>query len=529
MKPRWATAAFFLLGVALGLPSLGLGLWSDDWGQGLFLQKILSGSGAQRPWWELYTLAEGDSRQVFSGVLPWWSTPNLRIAFFRPLGAATHVLDYALWPRAFWAMHLHSALWFGGCCAAAWVLLERILPRPVAWVAAGLFAVAYVHASPIAWIAQRNALVSTMFALLALSAGAAFLRDGRWRALVGALTALTASMLGSEGGAVAAVALGAMVLLGLGPRRRGIILGVTTLCTLAAWRLAYHALDYGAFGSGTYVDPLRDPGVFVRLAPLRALELAALHLIPHRMLPFELGHWPGFALGVVLVGALAWWSVSNWANPSVRYAATVFVVSCGVLSVGEPHERLLSFSALFSSMLVTRALTAKHTGLRVFTLAAFGVLHLFMLQWSLPRHEMRQPAPADEVSVVLESAAALPNATLVLIDPPDYRHVHALQRALMERRLPWPRWWLVLVTGDAEVSREGCCTLQVSAPHGAFGDAAAHLFSPRPGEASFEGLWFSATPASDGRAFTFEWKSSLDAPHLLLLTWRDGRWVRLAS
>ncbi|MCA1662772.1 MAG: hypothetical protein LC659_00595, partial [Myxococcales bacterium] len=51
-------------------------------------------------------------KQMDAGVLPWWTDPEVKLAFWRPLSALTHVVDWRVWPRSPAAMHVHSLLWF---------------------------------------------------------------------------------------------------------------------------------------------------------------------------------------------------------------------------------------------------------------------------------------------------------------------------------------------------------------------------------------------------------------------------------
>ncbi len=106
------------------------------------------------------------------GALPWWSAPELKFVFLRPLSTSTHRLDYRLWPDSAILMHLHSLLWLVLLVWAAGRLYRKLLaPAWVAGLATILFALDDSHGYPAAWLANCNAIVSSALGVLALAAG----------------------------------------------------------------------------------------------------------------------------------------------------------------------------------------------------------------------------------------------------------------------------------------------------------------------------------------------------------------------
>src|SRR6185369_5071046 len=103
--------------------------------------------------------------------LPWWSAPDLKLAFCRPLSALSLWLDYRLFPNSPALMHAESLLWFAALLGVVTFLYRRLLaPAWVAGLAALLYAVDPGHAVPVAWLANRNAVFATLFGVLALLA-----------------------------------------------------------------------------------------------------------------------------------------------------------------------------------------------------------------------------------------------------------------------------------------------------------------------------------------------------------------------
>jgi hypothetical protein len=86
--PRWLPWLLALVGMLLGLPSPRLGRLLEDDFHRLALTRPDLTSLARSPA-ELFVFVRGDvneNRLARSlGYLPWWTSPDLRIAFFRPV------------------------------------------------------------------------------------------------------------------------------------------------------------------------------------------------------------------------------------------------------------------------------------------------------------------------------------------------------------------------------------------------------------------------------------------------------------
>jgi hypothetical protein len=190
----------------LALPSLWVGLQLDDFTIRAAVQERELAEGVSGSRWEPFTFLDGDPRRTRKamdlGLLPWWTDPECRLAFWRPLTAVTHILDYRVWPDWPWLMHLQSLLWFALLLWATSVLYRRLIGRThAAWIAALaalLFALDDAHAFPAGWLANRNSLLAGLFGVLALVAHDRWRRDG-WRAgALGAPLALLAGLLAKE-------------------------------------------------------------------------------------------------------------------------------------------------------------------------------------------------------------------------------------------------------------------------------------------------------------------------------------------
>jgi hypothetical protein len=271
MSHRLLPIVLVVVAMALALPSLWVGLQLDDYVH----LAIASNAPALRDFFpsrlDLFTFADGNPartrRLMDRGILPWWTAENARLAFWRPATSLTHWLDYTVLPNRTVLMHLHSLGWFGILVLAATLMYRGLMGR--AWSAgvAGLFyALDNTHAFGVAWLANRHALLATLFGALALWTHDRWRRSG-WRAgRVWGPICFALGLMSSE----AAVATGAYlvahaVCLDCGPWRRRMFALLPYGAIAAGWQLLYQQLGYGAVAASPgYINPALEPLVFVR-------------------------------------------------------------------------------------------------------------------------------------------------------------------------------------------------------------------------------------------------------------------------
>jgi len=178
-----------LAGIAifLTLRVVGTGFVFDDYIQRdiLLRQTGWTLQDAFVPGRGMFSFFNGDSEQtqlaMESGIFPWWTFGELRMAFLRPLTEITHRLDYRLWPDSPALMHAHNLLWFGIMIFTAAVLYRKLMtPMWVAGLAAFLYAVDDAHGVPAGWLANRNALIAAVFGFMTLIIHDRWRRDG-WK------------------------------------------------------------------------------------------------------------------------------------------------------------------------------------------------------------------------------------------------------------------------------------------------------------------------------------------------------------
>jgi hypothetical protein len=293
------------LAVVLFLPALRAPLFLDDYMQASMAKGTFPAPrfGA----FDLYDFVNDGDRAVLyeRGILPWWTEPTLQVRFFRPLSSALLWADYHVFEGAPLPLHLHSFLWWIATVFLARALYRRLLAPRVATMATIIFALAPCHVFPIAWLANREALVSITFGIAALDAYLRW-RDGRrpldaaWSTLLFALSMTGGEYAISFAGYVLAFELLTVRKVPESAGRRAI--GVLPFVVPTAAYLVVRAqLGYGAHGSGYYADPFLAPSEFMHAAPRRAAILLAEAWGGLHGLVFD-SDTPPWELALVVVG-----------------------------------------------------------------------------------------------------------------------------------------------------------------------------------------------------------------------------------
>jgi hypothetical protein len=255
-----------VVALAVALPSLQVGMHVDDYVQ----WAIVSGAPAVHDLYpsrlDLFAFVNGDPehtrRLIDRGILPWWTFERVKLAFWRPVASLTHGFDYTVWPHRPVLMHAQSLAWFGALIFAAALMYRQIMaPTWAAGAAALLYSFDNTHAVGVAWLANRNILLATLFGTLTLWAHDRWRRSG-WR--VGAFLGpgfFAMGLLSAE----AAVATGAYLaahafFLDTGGLRNRLIAILPYIGIGAGWQILYQWLGYGTFGaSPAYISPALEP------------------------------------------------------------------------------------------------------------------------------------------------------------------------------------------------------------------------------------------------------------------------------
>jgi len=359
-NPRTAFGLLLMLWLGALLPVARLGFTLDD-----LVQRQILMSNATDWWRTLFVFLTGQAAaanvQILAYGLPWWTDTDVKIAFFRPLAAATHWLDYRLWPESIVLIHLHSVLWYGVLCALAFALYRRLLPTGVALLAGLLFVVDIQHMATISWIASRNGLIAGSFSLLAMLL--------HWRAIqiqglslswLAAVSMLLALLAGEVGSACAGYLLG----MSLFVDRRALTVRLTSLLPFGVlgggWLLYYFGNGYGSANTGFYNG-------FTSGEPLQALV----------RLPF---------MAAIFIGGVPsqFWP-QNLFGPAIDALVVITIMVIAAIwllrpVLPNPIARCLLLGALVALLPVANS-AATERNLLMFSIGGHGVLALVLMHW----------------------------------------------------------------------------------------------------------------------------------------------------
>jgi len=561
LADRRAPLVIALLAVVLLLPTLGAGLIMDDHTHRMSLHPTFTRPGG--PWgdWDLFRFL-GDEPAALDdlrdrGIWPWWTVDGSKLAFLRPLASLWHALDYRVWPEAHALMHAESVLAFAATAFFAGLLYRRLLgATATAGLAALIFAVDDAHAMVITWIANRHAILSTLFGVLAILAHDRARRDG-WKpgVFLGPL-ALAGAMFSGESGLGALAYLFAHALfLDRAPLRSRALAFAPHVAAVLVWFAAYKLGDYGVAGGAFYIDPLGQAGAFSRAVALRLPVLLAGQIAAP---PADVGMlWPQDQLGsltvvclvVLLVVGGALFAALRRDRNAAFFALGMtlsLVPACAVI----PGDRVLLFAGIGGSGLVASMLSAsrEHLGRPArFYVGAVGalfvLLHLVIAPLLLPLRTWSTGAMlhgyTERAIASLPRGDAVKGRTLVVVSAPDSIIANIGVADQINNDLPMPERFRVLATvgrGTLKVGRVDERTLSVTLSEGFFHEATALVFRDPVkaplgvgskvvvGEMTAEVV----SVTEDGKLparIHFHFDKNLDDPSMVWVTWEKTRFV----
>lgn len=487
-RRAWIALYLVLLaGAVVYSPALRSPFLLDDY---LHASMIDGTFPAPRGPFDLYNFVEDADRAVLvdRGMLPWWSHPRLTIRFFRPLSSALLWADHRLFGNRPLPLHMHSLVWWVAAVLAARALFKRAFSPRAAFIATAVFALAPCHALPLAWLANREALVSLTLGTVGLTAYV------RWReeraSHDGALAALLfgLSVLGGEYGLSFAgyVLAYEIALRGERPRRRALGL-LPFVLPVAAYMIARARLHYGTVGSGFYSDPFREPVAFLRLAPRRLATLLAqgwLSLDHETLMP----DFPWLALAGIVAACVALLYVPtrrmmdqldererqtiSWMllgsvlalAPVLAVVASPRLLGASMLGIAMTVGVMLD-QAWYSAVSFERRGAAELTGLVALALGFLHFVHGPMTSFLVGRHFYKS---ASEFAVNSASFRARVNdpASAEVMAVRGISAVFFLPFAMEPRGAPPARFRVLAQTGHVLALRKGPRTLDIVVPRG---------------------------------------------------------------
>lgn len=470
---RWGAAACIGLALVLLAPCITTGFVADD----LVHKAMLSGAPgmpalARHPL-DLFRFASGDPTAaralVDSGVFPWWTEPNVRLSFFRPLASFTHWLDYRLWPDSALAMHLHSLLWYALLLTVVAALYRRFArPGSAAVLPLLLFAIDDAHAPAVGWIANRNALIALTLSLPALALHDRARREGGRSARPLAALVLLAGLCAGEAALVTLAYLVAYAVFldrGRWTARLGALWPYAAV--MVGWRAACAALGYGVSGSGLYVDPITAPLAFARAT----FERLPVLVLGELALPWA-DLWEVYPLAVpvlrplvfllalaVTAGffAVAWPLLRE--SGRARFWALGSVLALLPTCATFPHDRLLLGAGIGAMAVVAELLlpvVVEFRGAwRRRAVYALGVVHIVLAALLSPIRASHVGDLSRPLKTAADTLAAVPDVarrSVVLVNPPIDPFAAYLPVYLEADGRPRPQRLLWLATGVSELT-----------------------------------------------------------------------------
>ncbi|UCD49314.1 MAG: hypothetical protein JSW27_17495 [Phycisphaerales bacterium] len=504
-----------VVAMALVLPSLGAGLLIDDYHHKLFFSGSDSPAGLLDSPLDLFRFFDDDpgrSRQLQDlGLLPWWTSEGAKAAFWRPITSLTHWLDYTLWPDTPALMHAQSILWYGVLALVTALLYRRVSPTAaIAGVAALLFAFDHTHATPVSFLANRNAVVAATFGVLALLGHDRYRREHSKPMLLGALVLLAASLLSAEAGIATVAYLAAYALfLDRGPCKSRMGSMLPYLAVVVLWRLLWNGLDCGVENLGVYIDPLREPGRYAAAVKDRApLLLLAQLLAPPSDITLMM---PPSGTRILWLGALVFLALFTVLlipllrqDRVARFWALGTLLSILPISATFPSDRLLTFTSIGAMGLIAQFLAATFASnsglrdLRPWRLGAVPLAYVFVLVHAViapPVLMARSSQPFGPQSFIQQMSLepldkAVETQDLIVVNPPLAFITGTSVFVWADEQTPFPRRLRLLASSlfrPVRVARPDVHTLVVRPHYGYYGWVFDALFRDpkdtfRPGD-----------------------------------------------
>lgn len=432
-----------VLVLLLSAPALWGRLINDDLMQRLILQgSPVLGEVYTSPF-QMFDFADGNpertQQRIESGRLPWWTLPELKYRFLRPVAVLTHMLDYRLWPNAPWLMHLHSMLWGGLCVVMIALLYRKLLPSALlAGIAALLYALDDARAVPIASLCNRNALIGLFFALGVLGAHDHWRRSGRFSGVLVACLSLLVGLLANEGSiAIGGYLLGYALFVDRGPWFRRLIALAPYGLIVLIWHSLYGRLGYGAYGSLSHTDPGAFPLTFLSNLPGYA---ASLFLGQWLVFPAELYvvFSPTMRIALIVAAVLLGLAVVGALWPHLRREPTLRMCALGMLlaiipaATTLPDDRSLLFIGIGAMPLIATLILGRTQGREEetknkgrgyrFLVGTLVVCHLVLSPLLFPLRvaaiDLVGGLLNDTVHAMVLDESHLTAQTLVVVNPP---------------------------------------------------------------------------------------------------------------
>lgn len=451
MLKKWLLhpSTIVLLTLLLSLPALFTGYFGDDYMHHALMQ---DNSPVDKPndlsLFGLFSFVNGDADRTYAlmdfGLLPWWTNPELKYAFWRPISELTHWLDHSLWPHSPMLMHAQNIAWYLLLVMLTLYLFRRIngsFPLIVPALAMLLYALDGSHGFTVSWIANRNSLIAACFGVSTLLCYARWHEEHRYSDYLLSLLFLTLSLFSAEFGISTCAYLGAFALF---YDRQGPLKGLMNIVPHASltvlWWLVYKIGNFGAANADAYyLDPLASPLLFLATLGERLIALIGSQwgIIPAEVYGFVGQGVPAAASVALIVGTAVIILTLLLLTPILKMHAHVrfwffgMIFSALPVCSAAPHDRVLLFIGLggtyctaaiiYAAFRLGKETYSKQQSFAKFSAYPFAFIHVVLAPLLLPVMAYSTKVWSDQLDLspsVFNDIDNIENKDIALFDVP---------------------------------------------------------------------------------------------------------------
>jgi hypothetical protein len=415
-----------------------------------------------------------------------------------------------------------------------------------------IYAIDDAHGSAVAWVANRNALVSAALALPALSSlhrsRAEGFRPGVW---LGPLCFALGLGAGETAVSIFGYIVAYAVCLDRGPLRQRLLALAPYALLLVAHRALYRGFGLGSFGSSAYHDPLREPVAF-GLALAYNLPVLLSAQLGARVADFAFWSDPSaraplLGLSCATLALLGWLALPLLRRDRhARFWSLGMLLAAVPMSASLPGERLLLCLGIGGSQLIALLIfpePAESQGpalsflsLRKLCVAGLAFAHLVVAPLALPVRASAMGAVAsvvDRMDTSVPSGPDITDKTLVVANAPFDVAVSYLQVMRASRGVPRPRHvhWLASASSEIVVTRTAERTLRVTLARGFLrrpeethyrSDVSGLGVGARVSLAEFDARVVGLTPDGRPQTVDFTFSNRLDSTRYVFMCYLQG-------
>ena len=312
---------------------------ADDFMQLAVLERV-SPAAAWTSRLDLYNISDGIPEHVRAmqdaGLFAWFAGPRFALTFFRPLTSVFLWLDHSLFGLHPAGYRLDGVLWSLALAASVGWILCRALPGRTGTLATLIFVLSGIQAV-FCWSAARHVVIAAALGFAGLVAHVRWREDGWQPGTALAPLALVLSLAASEVGIAVAVYLLAYEALGRADGLRSRVwAALPTVIIIGVYLGTWSRFGHGATGGG-YIDPLRDPALFLFELPARLAVLLG---------------------GIVLGGNADWWLLRPDLRPIITTIGVATSLGFAVLVVAASRDGIVQERAVVRWLATATVLSA---------------------------------------------------------------------------------------------------------------------------------------------------------------------------